>query len=190
MDFNVRDSFEELVNILKKHTEQISFDINLKSSNIPKEYPESIRELLSVASEINLDWSFDFELEEFEDVNFGEVEFGVDSFDFDNLEVWAESVIDLNMPLNLNSAFPLQSIINGDMLVLSERGAVFYLNHEIPESSVRLGLSLISFYETWIKLCCPGPEWWCLEPFYDTENQYLSSELPSSKRWLELLNSQ
>lgn len=193
LDIRLKAAFE----LISKKTKNTSLSIK-ENSIIAGKYPDQITELLKNNGEILFQWTLEEDIpvvECFEDTTFGEFHFGPEAFDYDAMAVWAQSVEDdrnageeLYVPIDLFKAFPLQQLGNGDMLVLSsEKQEVFYLSSDDDWVCKRLANDLISFYEVWIQLYCPGPEFWCLEPFYDYESNCLSLELETSKKWLSYI---
>jgi hypothetical protein len=88
--------------------------------------------------------------------------------------------------------FPILSTGNGDALVTvvkgPKKGEVYYLNHEGGEMDwACLAKTLPDFLVTWFGLGCPGPEYEALLPFFDSDLDLLSHQLPESRAWRRTL---
>ena len=183
------EQLKKAVAILERLTKDVSLDVNASDTTRQVTYiNEEIKDLFTEFSHMSFSWELDFCFEGFEEINYGELELGGECIS-DTFEVWLEEIEKNDLPFDLGQSIPLQEVANGDLIVLNNKGEVYYLNHEEIEDSPRLGVNLKSFYENWIELCCPGPEIWILREFYDDEKKCVSSKSEFSKKWIEVLKS-
>jgi hypothetical protein len=111
-----------------------------------------------------------------------------DAFEHPDAYDWP---VELNLEV-YERLFPLMATGNGDQLVIVEpeepENEVVYFDHEGGDFDiVVLSENLEEFFNTWIELGCPGPEWWELARFVDQKTLRLSLKTRRSKAWLRTL---
>jgi hypothetical protein len=149
--------------------------------------------LLNVSSEIELEWNVRFREQEysalFGDQIWSSFRFGVHEFqeEYENWSAWKYEKI-LDHSYTYDDLFPLVSLGNGDYLAHAVTEEIIYINHDDINLDRRLSKSVLDFFKTWATLGCPGPDWDCIEEFFDEDQQELSLSKDSSRKWLSLIH--
>lgn len=166
--------------------------------------PEDLRTVfLTMTAGIEFWWNaYDEEKEilslpgELVEICSGELRFSLQSLaEIDDMrDDLADLCNDLSDPYDavFHNKLAFMSVGNGDLLAIDlhedNRGAVVYLTHD-GESlhGYVLGESFTSFLDRYIRLACPGPEWWVLELFTNEQTTPLDPDSELAQRWLEVI---
>ena len=182
-------------------------DVLSVEAEIDRRLPDILRDFfLNCSAKIDFDWALDEEKfarelpEDLEEVTFGAFTFELSGVEPDwvNWTGWQDSIehpehyVGGPSRYRFDQLYPLISIINGDVIVVvtsgDDHGRIVYLDHEGGEmNQAILADDFESFLDTWLTLCCPGPEGWLLEPFYDSDRQRLSATCDNAANWRSLI---
>lgn len=88
--------------------------------------------------------------------------------------------------------FGVIEVDNGDVIAVDlcadSAGRVVYLSHDgdLTHGMV-LGRSFAEFFDNFVRLGCPGPESWALEPFTHGKSTGLDAESEVARQWLHVV---
>jgi len=182
-------------------------DVLAVESEIGRPLPDILRDFfLNCSAKINFDWLLDQRRfgRELPPV-FQKVTFGAFTFDLSMAETawinWTGWQLCIEHPENyvgdayryrFDQLYPVISTVNGDVIAVvtsgDDHGRIVYLDHEGGEmDEAILAEDFDSFIDTWVNLCCPGPESWLLKPFYDPDLRRLSATCNNALTWRSLI---
>ena len=113
-----------------------------------------------------------------------------DYFQYNWLKDLDEEVYKEESP-KVSGKAPLLWCPNGDRIVIDRKdGFVSYIDHECGDMHGKiLSKSVNEFFLRWCNLYCPGPEYWQLLPFYNSDHEELTNDETKILEWQRLLES-
>ena len=176
-------------------------------TEINRELPSVLRDFfLNCSAKVDFDWYLDLEKlsddlpDVLERVTFGAFTFDLSlaKSDWVNWTDWRDCIEHPEryaagpFRYTYDQLFPVISIMNGDLIAVvtsgDDHGRIIYLDHEGGSlDQAVLAEDFDTFLDTWLSLCCPGPEGWLLEPFYDTDLRRLSATCGNAQIWRSLI---
>ncbi len=176
--------------------------INQIEKNTNQNFPEDFKTVLcEYSSAVRINWHMNEDhIEEFDGIFCG-AGYGY-IWDISLLEELYESYqLWLNL-CNPNDEYyatyynkiPFISVPNGDLIafekeIINGESAVIYLGKQAGElDGKRLAKSFTEFISKWSNIGLVGTEEWQLSPFYDYENEELSSDNDQVRLWKSILN--
>lgn len=190
---NLSGDFE--FKISKRATDK---DVRWRQGKIDRPIPEGISDLAtSTASRIFIQWELDPRIGR--DVEFGVDVHGFGSFEFNffrtdlsGIDGWEDSGWDDSFAYE--DIFPVFDVGNGDILVCliggSDKGAIYYLDHEGYEDSKRVADSYDQFVTTLARLWFPDLDWHdSLAKFYDEDRRIVSADTELAREFDAFIRS-